>query len=94
MEVLSASSRSVLPGVVVRMVGHAELPVTPGVHLLPVQAALAEQVSADRAHGRGLQPDPARAPAIGEGEGFAKIAIFGGVLVVAVTIAKDFSPPS
>ena len=68
MELLSASPRSVLPGVVVRVVGHAELPVTAGVHLLPVQAALAEQVPADHAHGRRLQPDPARAPPVRKGK--------------------------
>src|SRR5690348_17540851 len=57
---------SVLAGVVVGVIGHADLPVAPGVQLVPVQAALAEQVTADGAHGRGLEADPARAAAIGQ----------------------------
>src|SRR5690242_15810052 len=57
---------SVLAGVVVGVVGHADLPVAPGVQLVPVQAALAEQVTADGAHGGGLEPDPARAAPAGQ----------------------------
>ena len=63
----------------VGVIGHAELPVTPGVELIPVQAALAEQVTADRAHRGGLEADPARAAPLGQvhlldglrGDGFA-----------------------
>jgi len=50
------------------VVRHAELPVAPGVHLLPVQAALADQVPAHRAHGRSLQSDPACPPPVRKGE--------------------------
>jgi N-acyl homoserine lactone hydrolase len=65
---VSPRSESIVPGVVVGVIGRAELPVAPGVQPLPVHAALVEKVPADRAHGRGFQPDPARTAPSGEGK--------------------------
>src|ERR1039458_3266203 len=66
--VLALRHRSVLAGVVVRVIGDVQLPVAPGVHLLPLQAALAEQVPADGTRGRGFQPGPARTAPMGKGQ--------------------------